>query len=108
VPVKKFWRHVREPWLIAFLDGLGEAAFPMAMQNMEKMGVPKHIVSLRAAHRATPSNLDGSTLYLAVASIFVAQAAGRGHAVRARQLVMSADADAHVQGRGGGAAGPRS
>ena len=75
VPVKKFWRHVREPWLIAFSTASSEAAFPMAMQNMEKMGVPKHIVSF-VLPTGYSFNLDGSTLYLAVASIFVAQAAG--------------------------------
>jgi proton glutamate symport protein len=75
VPVKKFWRYVREPWLIAFSTASSEAAFPMAMQNMEKMGVPKHIVSF-VLPTGYSFNLDGSTLYLAVASIFVAQAAG--------------------------------
>ncbi|HEX5817715.1 MAG TPA: cation:dicarboxylase symporter family transporter [Gemmatimonadales bacterium] len=75
VPVKKFWKHVREPWLIAFSTASSEAAFPMAMQNMEKMGVPKHIVSF-VLPTGYSFNLDGSTLYLAVASIFVAQAAG--------------------------------
>jgi len=75
VPVKKFWRYVREPWLIAFSTASSEAAFPMAMQNMEKLGVPKHIVSF-VLPTGYSFNLDGSTLYLAVASIFVAQAAG--------------------------------
>jgi proton glutamate symport protein len=75
VPVKRFWRYVREPWLIAFSTASSEAAFPMAMQNMEKLGVPKHIVSF-VLPTGYSFNLDGSTLYLAVASIFVAQAAG--------------------------------
>ena len=75
VPVRKFWRYVREPWLIAFSTASSEAAFPMAMQNMEKLGVPKHIVSF-VLPTGYSFNLDGSTLYLAVASIFVAQAAG--------------------------------
>ncbi|MCU0620192.1 MAG: dicarboxylate/amino acid:cation symporter [Gemmatimonadales bacterium] len=75
VPIRKFWKHVKEPWLIAFSTASSEAAFPMAMQNMEKMGVPKHIVSF-VLPTGYSFNLDGSTLYLAVASIFVAQAAG--------------------------------
>jgi proton glutamate symport protein len=75
VPIRKFWQHVKEPWIIAFSTASSEAAFPMAMQNMEKMGVPKHIVSF-VLPTGYSFNLDGSTLYLAVASIFVAQAAG--------------------------------
>ncbi len=75
VPLRKFWRYVKEPWLIAFSTASSEAAFPMAMQNLEKLGVPKRIVSF-VLPTGYSFNLDGSTLYLAVASLFVAQAAG--------------------------------
>jgi proton glutamate symport protein len=75
VPVKKFWRYVREPWLIAFSTASSEAALPLAMENMEKMGVPKRIIAF-VIPTGYSFNLDGSTLYLAVASVFVAQAAG--------------------------------
>ena len=87
VPVKRFWRYVREPWLIAFSTASSEAAFPMAMQNMEKLGVPKHIVSF-VLPTGYSFNLDGSTLYLAVASIFVAQAAGVDMSLGTQLLMM--------------------
>jgi proton glutamate symport protein len=75
VPLAKFWRYVKQPWLIAFSTASSEAALPMAMQNLETLGVPKRIVAF-VLPTGYSFNLDGSTLYLAVASIFVAQAAG--------------------------------
>lgn len=75
VPLRKFWYWVKQPYLIAFSTASSEAALPMAMQNLEKLGVPKRIVSF-VLPTGYSFNLDGSTLYLAVASIFVAQAAG--------------------------------
>ncbi|HKV73124.1 MAG TPA: dicarboxylate/amino acid:cation symporter [Gemmatimonadales bacterium] len=75
IPIRRFWRWVREPWLIAFSTASSEAALPLAMENMEKFGVPKRIVAF-VLPTGYSFNLDGSTLYLAVASVFVAQAAG--------------------------------
>jgi len=75
VPIKLFWKYVKEPYLIAFSTASSEAALPLAMENIEKMGVPKRIVAF-VLPAGYSFNLDGSTLYLAVASIFVAQAAG--------------------------------
>ena len=75
IPVAKFWRWAREPWLLAFSTASSEAALPVAMENMEKFGVPPRIVAFVLPTGYT-FNLDGSTLYLAVASVFVAQAAG--------------------------------
>jgi proton glutamate symport protein len=75
VPVRQFWHWVKEPWLIAFSTASSEAALPLAMENMEKFGVPRRIVSF-VLPTGYSFNLDGSTLYLAVASVFVAQAAG--------------------------------
>jgi len=75
VPIKLFWKWVREPYLIAFSTASSEAALPLAMENLEKMGVPKRIVAF-VLPTGYSFNLDGSTLYLAVASVFVAQAAG--------------------------------
>ena len=66
---------MKEPWLIAFTTASSEAALPMAMENMEKFGVPRRIVSF-VLPTGYSFNLDGSTLYLALASVFVAQAAG--------------------------------
>jgi proton glutamate symport protein len=75
IPIGRFWHWVKEPWLIAFTTASSEAALPLAMENMEKFGVPRRIVSF-VMPTGYSFNLDGSTLYLAVASVFVAQAAG--------------------------------
>ncbi|MGE0440615.1 MAG: dicarboxylate/amino acid:cation symporter [Gemmatimonadales bacterium] len=75
INIRKFWRWTKEPWLIAFTTASSEAALPLALENMEKFGVPRRIVSF-VLPTGYSFNLDGSTLYLAVASIFVAQAAG--------------------------------
>jgi proton glutamate symport protein len=75
VPLRRFIRAVRSPALIAFSTTSSEAALPLAMQSMEAIGVPRRIVAF-VMPTGYSFNLDGSTLYLAVASIFVAQAAG--------------------------------
>jgi proton glutamate symport protein len=75
VPLRKFFNYAKEPWLIAFSTSTSEAALPLAMENMEAMGVPRRIVSFVLPLGYT-FNLDGTTLYLSMASIFVAQAAG--------------------------------
>ncbi len=74
VPIRKFIRAISEPVSIAFATTSSESALPKAMENMEKLGVPRKIVSFVLPTGYT-FNLDGSTLYLALASIFVAQAA---------------------------------
>ncbi len=75
VPLRRFIRAVRSPALIAFSTTSSEAALPLAMQSMEAIGVPRRIVAF-VMPTGYSFNLDGSTLYLAVASVFVAQAAG--------------------------------
>jgi proton glutamate symport protein len=75
VPVRRFLSAVAEPATIAFATSTSEAALPRAMENMEALGVPRRIVAF-VIPAGYSFNLDGSTLYLAVASIFVAQAAG--------------------------------
>ncbi len=75
VPVKKFFKAVSEPVSIAFATTSSESALPKAMENMEKLGVPRKIVSFVLPTGYT-FNLDGTTLYLSLASVFVAQAAG--------------------------------
>jgi proton glutamate symport protein len=75
IPIKRWITAVREPWLLAFSTASSEAALPRAMQNMETFGVPKHIVAF-VIPTGYSFNLDGSTMYLALASIFVSQAAG--------------------------------
>ena len=74
VPVRQFVRAVREPAALAFATTSSESALPKAMQAMERFGVPRHIVGF-VMPTGYSFNLDGSTLYLAMASVFVAQAA---------------------------------
>jgi proton glutamate symport protein len=75
VPIRQFINSVKEPALIAFTTSSSEAALPKAMQAMEAMGVPRRIVSF-VIPTGYSFNLDGSSLYLSLAAIFVAQAAG--------------------------------
>jgi proton glutamate symport protein len=75
IPLKRFIAAVRQPFVLAFSTASSEAALPQALENMERFGVPKHIVNF-VLPLGYSFNLDGSTLYLALASVFVAQAAG--------------------------------
>jgi proton glutamate symport protein len=75
IPIRKFLRAVKEPALIAFSTTSSDAALPDALKRMVEFGVPKRIVSF-VLPTGYSFNLDGSTLYLAIASVFVAQAAG--------------------------------
>jgi proton glutamate symport protein len=74
IPLRQFIRAVREPAVLAFATTSSESALPKAMQAMERFGVPRHIVGF-VMPTGYSFNLDGSTLYLAMASVFVAQAA---------------------------------
>ena len=75
VPLRKFIRAVKEPAIIAFSTTSSEAALPRAMEVLERLGVPRRIVSF-VLPLGYSFNLDGTTLYLSLASVFVAQAAG--------------------------------
>lgn len=75
IPLRKFLRAVKEPALIAFSTTSSDAALPDALKRMTEFGVPRRIVSF-VLPTGYSFNLDGSTLYLAIASVFVAQAAG--------------------------------
>jgi len=86
VPFLAFVRAIREPFLIAFTTASSEAALPKSLEVMERFGVPKRIASF-VLPTGYSFNLDGSTLYLSVASIFVAQLAGV-HLSIGQQLIM--------------------
>ena len=75
VPIRKFLQAVKQPALIAFSTTSSEAALPRAMQAMEAIGVPRRIVAF-VMPTGYSFNLDGSTVYLSLASVFAAQAAG--------------------------------
>jgi proton glutamate symport protein len=75
IPLVRFLKAVAEPATIAFATSTSEAALPRAMECMEAFGVPREIVAF-VIPAGYSFNLDGSTLYLAIASVFIAQAAG--------------------------------
>jgi proton glutamate symport protein len=75
IPVLRFIKAVSEPATIAFATSNSESALPSAMESMEKFGIPRKIVAF-VIPTGYSFNLDGTTLYLSLASIFVAQAAG--------------------------------
>jgi len=86
IPLRRFFLAAREPFLIAFSTASSEAALPLALENMEMFGVPKHIVAF-VLPTGYSFNLDGTTLYLSLASVFVAQAAGLNLSL-GQQLIM--------------------
>jgi proton glutamate symport protein len=86
IPIRAFARAVKDPAVIAFTTTSSDAALPLAMQRMIEFGVPKRIVAF-VMPTGYSFNLDGSTLYLGVASLFVAQAAGI-HLGLTEQLIM--------------------
>ncbi len=86
IPIKKFIAAVKEPFIIAFSTTSSEAALPKAMLSMERFGVPRSIVSFVLPLGYT-FNLDGTTLYLSLAAMFVAQAAGVNMPIE-QQLLM--------------------
>jgi proton glutamate symport protein len=75
VPFLAFVKAIREPFLIAFTTASSEAALPKSLEVMERFGVPKNIVGF-VLPTGYSFNLDGTTLYLSLASVFVAQLAG--------------------------------
>jgi proton glutamate symport protein len=74
IPIRKFIKAVREPAVIAFSTTSSEAALPRALEVVERLGVPRRIVAF-VLPLGYSFNLDGSTLYLSLAAVFVAQAA---------------------------------
>ena len=74
VPIRKFFTAVKEPAVIAFSTTSSEAALPRAMEAMERLGVPRSVVAF-VLPLGYSFNLDGSTLYLSLAAVFVSQAA---------------------------------
>jgi len=75
IPIRKFLKAVTEPVTLAFATASSEAALPKALENMEAFGVPKKIVAF-VIPTGYSFNLDGTTLYLSLAAVFVAQMSG--------------------------------
>ena len=86
VPLKRFFNYVKEPFIIAFTTASSESALPKALENMQKFGVPKHIVSF-VLPTGYSFNLDGTTLYLSLAAVFCAQVANHPISIGS-QIVM--------------------
>lgn len=86
VPVKRFFQYAKEPFIIAFTTASSESALPKALENMQRFGVPKHIVSF-VLPTGYSFNLDGSTLYLSLAAVFCAQVANHPISI-ATQIMM--------------------
>lgn len=86
IPVKTFFKAIREPVSIAFATTSSESALPKAMENMQKIGVPNSIVAFVLPTGYT-FNLDGTTLYLSLAAIFVAQATGMDLSIGEQLLI---------------------
>lgn len=86
VPLKKFIHAISEPVSISFATASSEAALPKALSRMEAMGVPRKIVSF-VLPTGYSFNLDGTTLYLSLAAVFIAQASGKDLSV-SEQIVM--------------------
>jgi len=75
IPVRRFIKAISEPVTIAFATTSSESALPVAMERMEQFGVPRKIVAF-VMPTGYSFNLDGTTLYLSLATIFVAQVSG--------------------------------
>ncbi|MBY0404450.1 MAG: cation:dicarboxylase symporter family transporter, partial [Cyanobacteria bacterium] len=87
VPFLHLLKAVKEPFLLAFSTASSESALPKAMEVMEKFGVPKNIVSF-VMPTGYSFNLDGSTLYLSMATLFVAQMAGIELSIEKQLMIM--------------------
>ena len=86
IPVKKFIKAIAEPVTLAFATTSSESALPMAMERMEEFGVPRKIVAF-VMPTGYSFNLAGTTLYLSLATIFVAQISGISLSIE-KQLIM--------------------
>ncbi len=87
IPVFAFLKQIKSPVILAFATTSSESAYPAALSAMERFGVPRRITSF-VLPMGYSFNLDGSTLYLALASVFVAQAAGVELSLAQQILIM--------------------
>ncbi len=87
IPILQFFKHVKDPVLWAFATTSSESAYPMALDGMERFGVPRRVASF-VLPMGYSFNLDGSTLYLSLASVFIAQVAGIHLSLGQQLLIM--------------------
>jgi proton glutamate symport protein len=86
LPIRKFMKHVAEPASLAFATASSEAALASNMSQLKKFGLPEKVISFVLPTGYT-FNLDGTTLYLSLAAVFVAQAAGIHLSIQ-QQIIM--------------------
>jgi proton glutamate symport protein len=87
IPIGKFMKQVKDPVMWAFATTSSESAYPMALEKLEEFGIPRRIASF-VLPMGYSFNLDGSTLYLSLASVFVAQVAGIDLSISQQLLIM--------------------
>ncbi len=87
VPFLRLFKAIREPFTIAFTTASSEAALPAAMESMERFGCPREIVGF-VLPTGYSFNLDGATLYLSLASIFIAQVFGMSLDIKTQVAMM--------------------
>ncbi|MSU68208.1 MAG: dicarboxylate/amino acid:cation symporter [Opitutaceae bacterium] len=87
VPLARFAAHVREPFLVAFATTSSAAALPQTLENLERFGVPRPILGV-VAPLSLSFNLCGSVIHLALATIFVAQAAGVNLTIEQQLMIL--------------------
>lgn len=87
IPVRRFLKAISEPVALAFATTSSESALPIAMERMEEFGVPRKIVAF-VMPTGYSFNLDGTTLYLSLATIFVAQISGIHLSIEKQLLIV--------------------
>ncbi len=87
VPLRSFWKAMREPVLVAFSAASSDAALPVALRRLDDVGVPKRVAGF-VMPAALSFNLTGSTLFVGLATLFVAQAAGVHFSVAEQATIM--------------------
>ncbi|MFN2631897.1 MAG: dicarboxylate/amino acid:cation symporter [Thermoanaerobaculia bacterium] len=86
-PIRQFFQKIREPFLLAFSTASSEAALPRALEKMVEYGVPKSVAGF-VIPAGYSFNLDGSTLYISLAALTIAQAAGIRMSLETELLMM--------------------
>jgi proton glutamate symport protein len=87
VSIGRFIHFAREPFVIAFATTSSAAALPQTLENMGRFGVPKRVLGM-VAPLSLSLNLNGSTIHLAMAALFVAQAAGIDLSLERQVLIL--------------------
>ena len=74
--LKKYFMHIREASITAFVTRSSNATLPVTIRVMENMGIPRNVVSFAAPFGATV-NMDGTAIYLGITVMYIANAIGQ-------------------------------